>query len=72
MTHQLHVDNPIQQPLELYGDTFPGAKPICPEILLHLNVHVFLQLRRLGTTKARVCAVLSLSADQYDYVNRMV
>ena len=44
------------------------AQAICPEVLLHLNVSVFRQLRKLGTSKQRICAVLNLTADEYDYV----
>ncbi len=46
-----------------------SAEAICPEILLHLNVSVFRQLRALQTPKARICAVLNLSSAEYDYVD---
>ncbi|MEM1112458.1 MAG: hypothetical protein AAGI11_11175 [Pseudomonadota bacterium] len=49
-----------------------NAQAISPEILLYLNVSVFAELRSRGTSKARTCAVLDLSGDEYDYVDAMV
>ncbi len=46
-----------------------SAQAVCPQILLHLNVSVFRQLRKLETPKARICAVLNLSSAEFDYVN---
>ncbi len=48
-----------------------SAQAICPEILLHLNVSVFRQLRKLDTPRARICAVLNLSDAEYDYVDAL-
>ncbi len=48
-----------------------SAAAICPEILLHLNVSVFRQLRSLHTSKSRICAVLNLSSAEYDYVDTL-
>lgn len=48
-----------------------SAEAICPEILLHLNVSVFRQLRSLQTPKSRICAVLNLSSAEYDYVDTL-
>lgn len=48
-----------------------SAEAICPEILLHLNVSVFRQLRTLQTPKSRICAVLNLSSAEYDYVDTL-
>ncbi len=63
-----------QRPLQLIDKDGRQARltqAISPEILLHLNVSVFRQLRKFGTSKQRMCAVLNLSPDEYDYVNAM-
>lgn len=36
--------------------------------LAHLNMNVFRQLLRLGTSRERMCAVMNLSNQEYDYI----
>ena len=43
-----------------------------PRVLLSLDVALFRCLRRLGTSRDRVCAALLISNDEYDYVNAMI
>ena len=45
---------------------------IDPRVLLSLDVALFRCLRRLGTSRDRVCAALLISNDEYDYVNAMI
>ncbi len=49
------------------GVEIPG-KPISDATLAHLNFSVFRQLRKLGTSRARICAVLNLTPAEFDYV----
>lgn len=44
------------------------AGGVSPRTLLHLNINVFLQLRKLGTSRQRICSVLNLSLDEFDYI----
>lgn len=39
--------------------------------LAQLNIGVFSQLRHLGTSKSRICAVLNLSEKEYDYIAQL-
>lgn len=36
--------------------------------LAHLNLGVFRQLRKLGTSKQRICTTLNLTPLEYDYI----
>ena len=45
-----------------------SAATISHRTLAHLNIGVFIQLRNLGATKQRICSVLNLNQDEYDYV----
>jgi hypothetical protein len=39
--------------------------------LAYLNFGLFKQLRKLGTSKERICSALSLSFDDYDYITQL-
>ena len=43
-----------------------------PRVLLSLDVALFRCLRRLGTSRDRVCSTLLISDAEYDYVNAMI
>ena len=43
-----------------------------PRVLLSLDVALFRCLRRLGTSRDRICAALLIRNDEYDYVNAMI
>lgn len=45
---------------------------IDPRVLLSLDVALFRCLRRLGTSRDRVCAALLISTAEYDYVDGMI
>jgi hypothetical protein len=49
-----------------------GSTTVDPRVLLSLDVALFRCLRRLGTSRDRVCAALLISSDEYDYVNAMI
>ena len=48
------------------------APAIDPRVLLSLDVALFRCLRRLGTSRDRVCSALLISDAEYDYVNAMI
>ena len=43
-------------------------KPVADATLAHLNYSLFRQLRKLGTSRERICAVLNLTPAEFDYV----
>ena len=45
---------------------------IDPRVLLALDVSLFRCLRRLGTSRHRICAALLLSNAEYDYVDALI
>ena len=45
---------------------------IDPRVLLSLDVALFRCLRRLGTSRDRVCSALLISSAEYDYVDAMI
>ena len=49
------------------GSTFS----IDPLMLAHLDFGLFRSLSRLGTSRARICAVLSLTPAEFDYVEQL-
>ena len=50
--------------------TCRGPK-IDPMMLAKLNFNLFRQLRRLGTSKERICQALNLSSDDYDAIRQL-
>ena len=48
-----------------------NEKVISDQTLAHLNYGVFRQLRKLGTSQARIRAVLNLTPEEFDYVCNM-
>lgn len=67
MTAQLNIDyttNPT-------AETVMGgaqAPVIDPRVLLHVDASLFRCLRKLGTSRERICAALLLSYEEFDYV----
>ncbi len=51
-----------------------GNEPtsVDPRVLLSLDVALFRCLRRLGTSRDRVCSALLISGAEYDYVDAMI
>lgn len=45
-----------------------GSRAIDPRVLLSVDASLFRCLRKLGTSRERICAALLLSYDEYDYV----
>ncbi len=48
------------------------AGDINPRGLLSLDVSLFRCLRRLGTSRDRICSALLISTNEYDYVDAMI
>ncbi len=44
---------------------------IDPKTLAYLDFGLFKQLCKLGTSKDRICSVLSLSSNDYEYIARL-
>ncbi len=44
---------------------------IAPHTLAHLNLGLFRYLRKLGTSRERICAALGLSHSDYEYICRL-
>ncbi len=73
LSHVKHTSSPGPAiAVRLAERASQSAQAICPDILLHLNVSVFRQLRKLGTSRERICAVLAISREEYDYVDGML
>ncbi len=43
-----------------------------PRVLLSLDIALFRCLRRLGTSRDRICSALLISGAEYDYVDAMI
>lgn len=48
-----------------------GSPSIDPITLARLDYGLFLALRRMGTSKERICSALCLSYAEYDYIDQM-
>ncbi len=48
-----------------------AAGQIDPVTLARLDYGLFLALRRMGTSKERICSALCLSYAEYDYINNL-
>ncbi len=48
------------------------APAIDPRVLLSLDIALFRCLRRLGTSRDRVCSALLISNAEYDYVDALI
>jgi hypothetical protein len=66
------------KPVETYIDAQVESKGLAgstlevnPKTLAHLNFGIFRQLRKLGTSKERICSVLGLSPSDYDYIEQL-
>jgi len=47
----------------------PAAAPsISPQKLAHLDIGLLRNLKKLGTSTERICGVLGLSREEFDYV----
>jgi hypothetical protein len=44
---------------------------VSPQKLARLDLGLLRSLHKLGTSRQRICAVLCLSAEEYDYVSRL-
>jgi hypothetical protein len=64
---QYTVSSPLKEPKGLAGSTLE----VNPKTLAHLNFGIFRQLRKLGTSKERICSVLGLSPADYDYIEQL-
>jgi hypothetical protein len=63
--------NPPQQLKSGTDGKSPARADIAPAKLAYLDVGLFFSLRRLGTSKERICRVLNLSRDEYDYLRQL-
>jgi hypothetical protein len=46
-----------------------ACSPIDPMTLARLDYGLFLALRRMGTSRERICSALCLSYAEYDYIS---
>ncbi len=69
-----HSNEPVKAYLDHHGTTKGLGAPyleVNPQTLAHLNFGIYRQLRKLGTSKERICSVLRLSPTEYDYIEQL-
>ncbi len=55
---------PVNNPLD-------ATAAVSPQKLARLDLGLLRSLNQLGTSRERICAVLSLSAEEYDYISAL-
>ena len=68
-TSQNRTAVPLEQVNLMSGTDAAGQ--IDPVTLARLDYGLFLALRRMGTSKERICSALCLSYAEYDYINTL-
>ena len=63
--------NAASAPFELSNKRDQNEPRISSLTLAHLNLGVFRQLRKLGTSKQRICTTLNLTPREFDYVSTL-
>jgi hypothetical protein len=53
------------------GNLLRSQLAVSPQKLARLDLGLLRSLHKLGTSRERICAVLCLSAEEYDYVSRL-
>jgi hypothetical protein len=55
-----------------HPDAVRSPAAIDPRVLLSLDIALFRCLRRLGTSRDRICAALLITTAEYDYVDGVI
>ena len=71
MTAPMRIDQNTDQAFETRIKSVQQPA-IDPRVLLGVDASLFRCLRKLGTSRERICAALLLSYDEYDYVSELL